>query len=603
MQIHMQKIRMQTFFLLFLYRFRYLPICAVLLIVVRNECSASILSHDEIRTTDHAEWSQYKLDGYFSKEWFDAVRQALPASYLKQGNLDFHWATNGLALESKKGNVAAQALWGFSLIILKSSPQNVETGVDLLRNAAKKGNMPAMLNLGYLLEAGKYVHTNQTEAFQLFTQAAKLNSADAQLSLGKCYHYGLGTTADLPTALRYYQRAAEQTNYIAMKSLGFMLMDGLGVKKNEEQAKYWLLRAAKEGGNARAMYNLAVLCTRKRDQTLMGEAFDWLQQSAKLGDPLAAQELSYFYLRGWGGVKTNLTTYREWQFKAALFGATDAQYFVGAAFRGGDGVPQSRENALLWYRKAAAKNHPDALYDLALLYLEEKTNSASLKLANEYMLRAAQMGHREAQLQCAMSYFRGDISHDCDQGAKWLAQAAENGWPRAEFTLFQLYFSGVAAAKDCPAYPKDLHEGIKWLRRAAEHGSMEAQSTFAVMLIKGQLVKQNKVEAEKLLRSAAERGHVEAQNDLGFAILNKDIDSTDPTEAAFWCSLSLSHATGSKMMRAASMNLLNALSGLSPTQKDEVDKRVKEFHQVPIVELDPKVRSQELPPDYPMQDD
>ncbi len=407
--------------------------------------AASIPSEDELPT--------HPFDGRFSTNWYASVRSALPAGYLTNVNFNFHDATNYLCQESRQGNIAAQALWGFALIVQGSSPESTNAGLQLLRGSAEKGYVPAMLNLGYLLEGDKYVRRNYDEAFHWFSRAADAGDAEAQLQSGGCYQYGLGTTPNLAMAAKYYRLSAGQTNFVAMKSLGYLLMNGYGVETNETEAQYWLMRAAKEGGNRRAMYNLGVIYSLKYpDTNAMVEGFKWMKQGAELGDALAAQELANFYYRGWGGTETNLASYRYWRIKAAMLGATDSQFFMGQACRLGDGVPKDPETSLVWYDKAAAKNHPEALYDLALHYLEDRTNRASLQLAREFMTRAAQMGHREAQYQCALSCYRGDFGLNCESGNEWLTKAAENGWSKAEFILFQLYYNGVAPGKECPAY-------------------------------------------------------------------------------------------------------------------------------------------------------
>jgi TPR repeat protein len=538
-----------------------------------------------------------------STNWFNSVRDVLPRSYFSHGRLDFHLATNALAIESKRGDAAAQALWGFALVVLKSTPESTDKGLALLKDSAANGYVPAMLNLGFLLQNGTVIPANNHEAFEWFTQAAKLNNAEAQFHLGKCYHYGLGTPSDPTMAAKYYLLAARQTNYTAMKSLGALLMDGIGVKKDEEKAKHWLLRAANEGGNSRAMYNLGVLCFRHSDEPGSKHmAFEWFQKSAELGDPIAAQELSLCYFNGYGDIKPDLLKYREWRKTAALLGATDSQYLMGQAYRQGDGVPKDVEQSLFWLRKAAAKNHPDALYDLALHYLQNNTNKTTLETANEYMIRAAKNGHREAQLQCAFSLFRGDIDQDCEAASKWLLLAAENGWPNAEFLLFRLFYNGGTPAKGCPAYPKDKSQAIQWLRRAADHEFLVAQAVLAVMLIQGLDLQQNKSEAEKLLRNAAEHGFAPAQNDLGFAILNGDIISAYPLEAAMWCKLALSHPSDSNVLKRATYNAQTALSRLSDMEKDQVEEMVKGFKAKPQTQLPPKVRDPNKRPDYPIED-
>jgi TPR repeat protein len=210
-----------------------------------------IFSYDEIQANG--------FDAKFSPNWYAMVRATVPERYLKKRDFDFQMATNVLCKESKRRNLMAEALWGFTLIVLSDSPKSSQDGLKLMQTAATNGCVAAMMNLGYLFENGKYIKRDYDQAFQWFGRATALNDANGELQLGGCYHYGLGTTPDFAMAVKYYRLSAEQTNYVAMKSLGYVLMNGYGVEKNEAEAKYWLLRGAKEGGSRRAMYNLGVL--------------------------------------------------------------------------------------------------------------------------------------------------------------------------------------------------------------------------------------------------------------------------------------------------------------------------------------------------------
>jgi TPR repeat protein len=539
-----------------------------------------------------------------STNWIIAVREALPQKYFEKGDLNFQEATNLLCKEAQHGNNAAQGLWGFVMLTRSGSPEEAKAGLRLLQDSADKGYVPAMLQLGLLSEGGKYVPKDYTQALYWFSKAAEKGNSEAELQIGGCYHYGLGTNRDFAASAKWYRRSAEHTNYVAMKSLGFLLMNGLGVPKDLEAAEYWLTRAAKEGNNRRAMFNLgAIYSNRFPDTNSLATAFHWFQQSAELGDPLGCHQLANFYFRGWGVAQTNLDSYRYWLSKAATLGATEAQYMMGAACRTGDGVAKDIQDSLAWYRKAAVKRHPRAFYDLALHYLEEKTNRASMAFAQDYMLRAAQGGHREAQFQCAMSGFRGDVgSPDVEGSKQWLPKAADNGWGRAEFALFQLYYSGGRPGPACPAYPKDRGEAVKWLRRAAGHEVLQAQSVLAVMLIRGTDEEQDKAEAEKLLRNAAEHGYAQAQNDLGFAIQNGDTSTMDLVEAAMWCMLAKFRTTDPNTLRRAEVNTATVLSHLTADQKLEAERRVKAFQPLPIVEVDPMQKDWEEIPGYERED-
>jgi len=561
--------------------------------------AANVPSEDEI--------PGQSFDDRFSTNWYAAVRAVLPAGDLGMTNFDWKEATNGLARESDQGNLAARSLWGWALLVTSNSPAAKESGLKLLLGSAAQGNMGAMLNLGFLYEGGTYVRRDYDQAFRWFGRAAEAGNSEAELQLGGCYHYGLGITPNLPLAAKYYRLSADQTNFVAMKSLGYLLMNGYGVEKSLDQAKYWFLRSAQEGKNRRAMYNLGAIYMQNGldhpdDTNAMAEAFNWFKQSAELGDPLGAEALCGFYFRGSGGAETNLAKYCYWRFRAAFMGATDSQFYMGKAYQNGDGLAKDGAESLKWYWKAAAKNHPEAIYNLAVHYLGDQTNRNSQKMAHELMLRAANLGHREAQFQCALSSFRGDFGLDCDGGQDWLMKAATNGWSRAEFWLFELYYKGVSPGKGCPAYPRDRDGAIKWLQQASQQGNLPAQNVLAVMLLQARDMDPDKRAAEKLLRNAAVHGFAQAQNDLGFAILSGSISSADSTEAALWCQLAVWRATDPTLLKRANVNLANALMQLTPEQQQEVQSRAQHFQPVPIPQVDPKLPDWQQNPDYRLED-
>jgi TPR repeat protein len=157
----------------------------------------------------------------------------------------------------------------------------------------------------FLFEQRTFVTKDYKEAFHWFGLEADHNDAEALAQLGGCYHYGLGTTQDFAMAAKCYRRSAEQTNYVAMKRLGFLLMNGLGVEQDATAAKHWFMRAAKEGGNRRAMFNLGALAIRGFPNTnATAEAFQWYQESADHGDPLACLEMAHFYFNLIAAIET-----------------------------------------------------------------------------------------------------------------------------------------------------------------------------------------------------------------------------------------------------------------------------------------------------------
>jgi hypothetical protein len=545
-----------------------------------------------------------RVSEMLSTNWLAEVRSALPSERFGPEST-FQQITNLLCARSRSGNVSAQGLWGWVVLIHGHSAESVQTGLELVRNSGSNGYVPAMLNLGFLLEGGVYVPQDYKEALYWFSEAAARTNSDGLLQVGGCYHYGLGATQNLALAADYYRRASDLTNYIAMKSLGYLYMNGLGVRKDPETAKLWLLRAAIEGKNPRAMLNLGALSSGSNNQNTnqLAEAFGWWKRSADLGDPLASLQVARLYYWGLGVVETNIDEYRFWRLRAATLGATEAQYLMGAAFRDGDGVEKNTDSSLLWLRKAAAKNHPSALYDLALYYLRSKTNGLDRLQSATYMMQAAKGGHRDAQYWYAMSLLRGETgAQDCETGKQWLEKAAENNVPHAEFAMYHSCYVGAPLAPGCAALQKDIPQALDWLRRASSHGDPQAQATMAVMMIRGTEMAQNKYEAERLLRSAAKRGFPNAQNDLGYAILDGDTQSRDLVEAGMWCTLAKQSATDTNVVIRAEVNVANICSKLSNEQFLQMQQRVRSFHPAPPAPVDPLEKNWEKNPAYQQED-
>ena len=200
----------------------------------------------------------HRLDDSFSSNWVAQVKSVLPPKYAKDEGLTFQVATNLLCREGKRGNYKAMGLWGFTKIIRSKDKESIEDGIHLMEVSADKGYVPAMDTLGVIFSQGKYVLQDYARSRHWYEMAATNGDAGAEAQVGTFYHYGLGVAPDRDMTIKYYRMAAEHTNYEAMKSLGYILSNGPETQRDMSAAKYWSERAAREGDNARAMYNLGV---------------------------------------------------------------------------------------------------------------------------------------------------------------------------------------------------------------------------------------------------------------------------------------------------------------------------------------------------------
>ncbi|WP_224368984.1 tetratricopeptide repeat protein [Hyalangium versicolor] len=86
--------------------------------------------------------------------------------------------------------------------------------------------------------------------------------------------------------------------------------------------------------------------------------------------------------------------------EAAQAGDSRAQVTVGYLYDTGQGVSQSRTQALLWYRKASHKGVASAATNIATIYRDE----GRLRLAVRWFEKAAALGDDEALLDMARLY-------------------------------------------------------------------------------------------------------------------------------------------------------------------------------------------------------
>jgi ankyrin repeat protein len=96
------------------------------------------------------------------------------------------------------------------------------------------------------------------------------------------------------------------------------------------------------------------------------QAASRLETLAETGDPEAQYRLASLYRAG-KGVSKDLGKATELHRQSALAGYADAQYSVGQLIEKADKSPESLNEAIAWYQKAAAQGHVQAALKLKLL--------------------------------------------------------------------------------------------------------------------------------------------------------------------------------------------------------------------------------------------
>jgi len=119
----------------------------------------------------------------------------------------------------------------------------------------------------------------------------------------------------------------------------------------------------------------------------------------------------------------------------------------------------------------------------------------------------AKEGHPKAQFNVALIYANGKgVNKDIYQAKEWYKKAAEQGNTAAQYNLAKL----ISQSSD-KTDPRAQEEVRYWYEKAAEGGRKEAMNDLALLYLKGDGVKQNKIKAFELFKKAALLGDASAQ--------------------------------------------------------------------------------------------
>jgi uncharacterized protein len=225
------------------------------------------------------------------------------------------------------------------------------------------------------------------EALEDWQKAAETGDAEAALYIGLLYDVGRGVAQDAQTARRWYGVAAALGNPVATFNIGVVYDSGVGVPRDSALAAEWYKKAAAEG-MGRAAYNLGLMyetgdgVPRDRDQAVQyfRKALAQGVKAAQvhlttLGEPTGKSERSRDEARGTErdaglaafdraqGLLLRRTPQAEREAAAILRRAAEAgdllaAYDLGYCLEKGIGLPVDRQEAYVWYRRAAMSSTP-----------------------------------------------------------------------------------------------------------------------------------------------------------------------------------------------------------------------------------------------------
>lgn len=211
---------------------------------------------------------------------------------------------------------------------------------------------------------------DREEAATWYRAAGEEGYGQAQYSMGTVYEEGLGVSPNLQEAARWYRKAADQGHYVARSALERI------VPKLQRQTASVAQPAVGEPESVALVHDCDLLAAHPDDPQRVSAGVAWDAMRPDRAVPACEEALDEFpgttrfkyqlgraYDRG-----GNTVSAVKWYRVAADRGYPQALYSMGGIFRLGNGVPRNLEESARWYAEAAQNGHPLAtisLLDLA----------------------------------------------------------------------------------------------------------------------------------------------------------------------------------------------------------------------------------------------
>jgi TPR repeat protein len=308
-----------------------------------------------------------------------------------------------------------------------------------LQAGADKGDVRSQYLLGLVFnwlgesDSANRMNVFYREAAQLFSRAAEQNYPPAQYMLGMSHFGGKGVADDDDQAVSWIDKAAELGYAPAQVALG-VWYDGAHPRRDPGTARLWYERA-------------------KAKRNWYGKAY-FIEEELIASAP----------------GKRDLPV-KQWD-------ARD-QYVMALAYEKGAGVPADPEQAVAWYRLAAAGLLVPAQRRLGLAYLQGRGVSADAAEAFTWLGLAAEQGDAEAEGALGYLYATGQgVSSDDKKALACYEKAADQGITLAEEGLGVMY-------RDGRGVKKDRTQALKWFERAAIHSGSVAEQMLMIMQEEG----------------------------------------------------------------------------------------------------------------------
>ena len=342
-------------------------------------------------------------------------------------------ADNSIQMSLRLDNLTLAATAGdaeamFGLGIYYSDQKEPLKSQQWLEKSAGTGFVDAMEALGQKYAVGGFDgEPDYQKGGHWLKKAAEENSFQAMVSLGEIVLAGNFPGNKPGQAVEWFRKAAEQGFAPAQTRLGGLLFEGSVVKQDIKGGMEWMHKAAAQHFQA-AEGSLAVMYTQGLiDGPDYRTAAKWARRGAMQGDGLAQRTLGLLYLEGKGVLPSKLpkrADHKRQAFKWLTLAKRDG---VRDLDRPLDYIQKEMEPGDI---KRALNEANQFVAESR--YLPEKENASTPFGGLDEIMKEANQGKAQAQIELARRFAEGDgVKPDLVESYMWYTLAFNQGLEEA----------------------------------------------------------------------------------------------------------------------------------------------------------------------------
>ena len=359
-----------------------------------------------------------------------------------------------------------------------------------------------MVGLMYATGFGGAVQRDQAKALTYHTFAAMGDSTRAQMTTAYRHYTGVGAPRNCNEAAYWYKKVADKViAYSRSGPPGGMLLQKDSYKIADEKGGIY--------GDGASVVSSGINANRAGPNSDAHADFDdvleYLDLMSRKGDLKATFSLGRLHYEGSRTMKRNLRTARAyfmmiarkyWQKDGSIRDedqalaqiASKAAGYIGRMFLRGEGMEQSYEKALTWFRRGVANGDALCQYKMGLMHIEGLGVKKDPLLAADYFKEAANQNFASAQVNMGQLFLdQGDIH----TATRFFELAARNGHIEAFYHLAEINNYGIGQDRSCgmaTAYYKtvaekveSVHSSFDEANRAYDEGDIESALIMYMM--------------------------------------------------------------------------------------------------------------------------